>query len=388
MKVQQNEAESLVEKQKAEIDAQSAELVKLRASREKYVNWYWTHKEQIDELKKRIEEDSKAKLVKPMASQEPEEIDMKVQRNEMESLMERQKVEIEAQSAKLVKLTASREKYVKWYWTHKEQIEELNKKIEEDSKSFQETSKEWDKRFRAAKDETTQTKELLAASSTELGKLRASREKHVKCYWVHKDRIEELKKKIEEDSKCFRETSRKQEQRIRAAEDELMQTKELLAARSTELSGAQPFLSMTDHQTGAEVLTLVRDLNENIFQVAANLTEAWEKHGTSSRYRADVPQADLETLSQSYGPAIVQKVHRRCPAAVTFLVQSRLCDVVMQLTSSWQHNKELYVLRSVYQQKSTVGEYISHVANKMRLTHTRGTTNISWIEFLDPQLPP
>jgi hypothetical protein len=59
---------------------------------------------------------------------EPEEIEIKVQRNEMESLVERQKAQIEAQSAELVEMRAMKEKYVKWHWEHMEQIDELKKK--------------------------------------------------------------------------------------------------------------------------------------------------------------------------------------------------------------------------------------------------------------------
>jgi hypothetical protein len=65
--------------------------------------------------------------------------------------------------------------------------------------------------------------------------------------------------------------------RIQGLEERLKETEELLATRSAELSGAQTFLSTTDRLSEVEVLSIVRDLNENIFQVAVNLTEEWEK---------------------------------------------------------------------------------------------------------------
>lgn len=205
----------------------------------------------------------------------------------------------------------------------------------------------------------------IDAHSAEIVKLRASREKYANWYLTHKDRIGELTRQSEEDAKSYRESSRKWDQRTRALEAELAQTKELLAARSTELSGAQSFLSMTDRLSEAEVLGLVRDLNENIFQVAANLTEEWEKLRSSSRYRNLIPTPDFETVSRAYGRAIVGRVRRRHPAALTFLVQSYLCDVVMQLTSSWHCNKELNMLSSVYNQLSAIGEHLSHVGRDM-----------------------
>ena len=44
----------------------------------------------------------------------------------------------------------------------------------------------------------------------------------------------------------------------------------LLATRSAEPSGAQAPLSTTDRLSEVEVLSIVHDLNENIFQVTVN----------------------------------------------------------------------------------------------------------------------
>jgi hypothetical protein len=65
-------------------------------------------------------------------------------------------------------------------------------------------------------------------------------------------------------------------QRIRGMEEQLKETEDLLATMSAELSGAQTFLSTADRPSEVEVLSIVRDLNENIFQVAVNITEEWE----------------------------------------------------------------------------------------------------------------
>ena len=68
-----------------------------------------------------------------------------------------------------------------------------------------------------------------------------------------------------------------QARQARAMQERLRQTEELLEARAAELSGAQTFLSTADRLSEMEVLSIVRDLNENIYQVTVSLTEGWEK---------------------------------------------------------------------------------------------------------------
>ena len=63
----------------------------------------------------------------------------------------------------------------------------------------------------------------------------------------------------------------------RAITERLKQSEELSAARSAELSGTHAILSTTDRLSEVEVLEVVRDLNENIFQVAVRLTDEWGK---------------------------------------------------------------------------------------------------------------
>ena len=209
-------------------------------------------------------------------------------------------------------------------------------------------------------------KARINAQSAEILKLKDSREKYARGYKAAMGRIDRLNDELKEYSRIHQEASKEWNQRIRAMEQDLTRTKELLAARSTELSGAQSFLSTADRLSESEVLGLVRDLNENIFQVAANLTDEWEKFRRStSSYRIKITDNDIEPFSQSYGPTIVRKAQQRTPTAVTFLVQSYLCDSVAQLTSSWRNNEELRVLRSVYNNLSAAGKYLSHVTSEL-----------------------
>lgn len=169
---------------------------------------------------------------------------------------------------------------------------------------------------------------------SEISQLKFWREKYTRKYATAKDRIAELEDRIEDMSKAHLVILKNQDRLIQGMEDELARTKELLAARSTELSGAQAFLSTTDGLSESEVLGIVRDLNENIFQVAAALTEEWEKYIPSEP--GQITQEAVDPFSQLHGPTLVCQVLERDPASVTFLLQSCLCYIVTEIAASWR----------------------------------------------------
>ena len=248
---------------------------------------------------------------------------------------------------------------------------------------------EVDVRRRGTEGLAARLKAQIDAHKAEIFHLKNWKELYTRKYRAAKERIAELEHTAEETSRTHKEVLAKQDRHIKAMADELAQTKELLAVRSTELAGAQSFLSTKDRISESEVLDIVRDLNENIFQVAANLTEEWEKlRSVKPRRRYDhrITQEHLDSYSQSYGPSLIGLANRRKPPAVTYLVQMCLCDSATEIASSW-HDKDSRVLRSVYQHLSASGGYISHTAGEMWLTHTRGTGNLGQMEVLDPQSP-
>lgn len=202
----------------------------------------------------------------------------------------------------------------------------------------------------------------IDAQRAEIVQLKIWKEKYTKKYKAAEEQIAELEDKIEDDSKSHREVLKKRDQRIRAMEDELAQTKGLLAARSTELSRAQSFLSTADRLSEAEVLGIVRDLNENVFQVAAKLAEEWEKSRAELRFtKCNMPKETVDAMSRSYGHTLIRHVVSRDPAAVAFLIQSCLCSLATELTSSWRHDncEEPMALGTVYQQLLASGGYTS-----------------------------
>ena len=188
---------------------------------------------------------------------------------------------------------------------------------------------------------------------TEIIRLRGEEEKLMRECKYRDDRIVELEHEIAQMRGLYQEDVQRRDQHTQAMEERLKRTEELLATRSAELSGAHAFLSTTDRLSEAEVLGIVRDLNENIYQVAVNLTEEWEKLESS---QVVIPM-DVDPTSRPSVPALVQLVHDRDPAGLTFLFQACLCSLVVNMTSGWGHYRELSILESVYQSLSTSGEH-------------------------------
>ena len=135
-------------------------------------------------------------------------------------------------------------------------------------------------------------------------------------------------------------------------QERLKRTEELLATRSAELSGAQAFLCTADRLSEMEVLGIVRELNENIYQVAAGLTEGWMKMESSK----PPDKAELNLTSQRL-PVLIQLARNRDLTGLTFLLQLHLCFYATQITSSWVHSKDFVLIKNIYQRLSASGEY-------------------------------
>lgn len=181
-----------------------------------------------------------------------------------------------------------------------------------------------------------------------------------------------------------------QAQYIRVIERQLKETEELLAARTAELSGTNAFLSTTDQLSEEDVLSIVRDLNESIFQVAVRLTEEWEKLEfvpATSSMDVDPSPVDVDPHPQPRISALVEQVRNRVPTGLTFLLQSCLCSQVVAMTSSWGRHQELTILESVYGRLSASGGYLSFCSCGIRFTYRRGTIDLSQMEVADPPLP-
>jgi hypothetical protein len=173
------------------------------------------------------------------------------------------------------------------------------------------------------------------------------------------DRIEELEQKIAGMRNSQAEAMEAEAGKARTMQKRLKQTEELLETRTAELSGAQAFLSTADRLSEMEVLSIVRDLNENIFQVAVSLTEEWEK--------LEPPQAtgrmNPDPTPQPHVHVLVQLARNRDLTGLTYLLQLHLCYQAMNMTSSWVRNPDLGALKQVYQSLSASGEH--HIIDRV-----------------------
>jgi hypothetical protein len=150
----------------------------------------------------------------------------------------------------------------------------------------------------------------------------------------------------------------RRDDRIRAVEGRLGRTEELLDARSAELSETRTFLSTTDGLSEVEVLSIVRDLNENIFQVAVSLTDEWEKLEPSQA----TSQMDIDPASLPYSPVLIQLARNRDLTGLTFLLQSCFCSQAVKMTSRWGDHPGLATLKYVHENLSISGEHhVSHL---------------------------
>ncbi|KAF9649038.1 hypothetical protein BDM02DRAFT_3268970 [Thelephora ganbajun] len=192
-------------------------------------------------------------------------------------------------------------------------------------------------------------KGLADRQRTEIARLRGVEEKLMGKCKRRDDRIMKLEREIERIRDLYQKTVEEQAQRIGAMELRLKQTEELLATRSAELSEARTFLSTTDRLSEMEVLSIVRDLNENIFQIAVTLTDEWEKLELSQASG----RMDIDPVSRPRAPTLVQLARKRDLTGLTFLLQSCLCSQATKMTSSWGHHREFGVLKSVYKNLST-----------------------------------
>ena len=155
----------------------------------------------------------------------------------------------------------------------------------------------------------------------------------------------------------LKEAVEAQARQARSMQERLKKTEELLQARAAEVSEAQTFLSNVDRLSEIDVLGIVRDLNENIYQVAIILARAWEKLD-SSQVTGPI---GVDLTSQHRDPILIQLARKRDLAGLTYLLQSFLCHQAVDMTSSWAHSRELGALEYVYQRLSASSEH--HIIN-------------------------
>ena len=157
------------------------------------------------------------------------------------------------------------------------------------------------------------------------------------------NRIAELEHEIVKMRGSWQETVKAQAQRARAMEERLKQTEGLLKVRSAELYRAQTFLSTADRLSEMEVLGIVRDLNENIYQATVSLTEEWENlESSQTTGRRDVGSpSQFSNLRSPPGPTSPQPGPHQIdpPTSVKSLFPGGAHDFELETPSGVEDNR-------------------------------------------------
>ena len=155
--------------------------------------------------------------------------------------------------------------------------------------------------------------------------------------------ISQLNHLLEKTRNGWQEADRLHARQTEGMQEQLKRTEELLATRSAELSGAQAFLSTTDHLSEMEVLDVVYELNESIYQVAAGLTDEWMKMEPSK----PPDRMELDLTSQQRPPVLAQLARNRDLTGLTFLIQLHLCYYATEVSSSWAHKQDFVPIKDL-----------------------------------------
>ena len=164
---------------------------------------------------------------------------------------------------------------------------------------------------------------------------------------------------LEENIRKMRGTMERQIQHIRMVEERLKQGEGPPETRTAELSVTQTFLSTTDRVSEAEVLSIVRSLNEVIYQVAVKLTEEWEKLELWEKLEPweATERIEVDRTTRPRVSPLVQLVRDRNPTGLTFQLQSCLCSEIVSMTSARSRFQGFAGLESVYERLSASGEH-------------------------------
>ena len=107
----------------------------------------------------------------------------------------------------------------------------------------------------------------------EISNLREVEEKLKRKVERGEDTISNLDRDLEAMRNSWQEAEKVRSRQVQGMQEQLKRIEETSTTTSAELPGAQAFQHTADLLSEMEMLGIVRELNENIYQVAASLTE-------------------------------------------------------------------------------------------------------------------
>lgn len=192
---------------------------------------------------------------------------------------------------------------------------------------------------------------------------------------TQKARVEELERAREDFEGqaqamigTLEDTIRRQRQEAKASRAEVADvnnrmesTLRLLESRTQELKGAQAFVTKADSYSGADVIALVKSLNEEIFQLSAFMTDDLPMSGDVPP-TGDEHMIEEKNLGQYLGArlciALVSMVHADDPTALQFALQCFLARASKHIIGTWTVDDSLPDILTLYGKVRDEGEDI------------------------------
>ncbi|KAG0708570.1 hypothetical protein DFH29DRAFT_794863 [Suillus ampliporus] len=159
-----------------------------------------------------------------------------------------------------------------------------------------------------------------------------------------RSKLQDAHQKLQQDLSSYQQQLQMRETEKRALRNELqaLQTKfndqtTLLSDRTRELRGAQAFLSKADALSGAEVIRLVDELNQEIMQTAAFISDSFD-FARKPEHRDEIKEASART-SELIGPAMTSLLgtvqHGEDPLLIQIALQAATVEFSRWIIMTW-----------------------------------------------------
>jgi len=176
------------------------------------------------------------------------------------------------------------------------------------------------------------------------------------------------------------------------------QTLELLETRTSELKGAQAFLTKADSLSGADIIGMIEALNSEILQTAAFMAESFEfdEQKAGAGEESEELQEACASVTELLGPRLVQLLrsmdHHEDPILIQIALQAGMSAFAEWLISSWyfENPQEEEFLAEIYVRVQESGELMFFSVESTFRTHRkpRGPSRFWAMACIDPDACP
>ncbi|KAI6018517.1 hypothetical protein PISMIDRAFT_677258 [Pisolithus microcarpus 441] len=203
--------------------------------------------------------------------------------------------------------------------------------------------------------------------------------------WKEREALNSEVYRLNSELRSMREQLNVCWQELLQAKTENDETKRRLEEKANELKGAQAFLKHANKLSGAEVISLVNDLNSEVFQGAASMVDTLEFERASRRMDDAAWKRATGATSKTIGEELTQALIAKRgkdkddydPILVRYALQTCLIVCCSKICKSWAPEEEnSQFLRSVYSEIQKKEDQV--VAGRWRAltrAHIRETRN-------------